>query len=42
MQKQLEGAGLWRAVQIELPMAMGNSAYNYCEQYTRFQRSINA
>ena len=26
--------------QIELPISMGNSC-NYCEQYTRFQRSIN-
>ena len=25
----------------ELPISMGNSC-NYCEQYTRFQRSINA
>ena len=27
--------------EIELPISMGNSC-NYCEQYTRFQRSINA
>ena len=40
--KQLEGTQKYtRAVQIELPISMGNSC-NYCEQYTRFQRSINA
>ena len=42
MQKQLEGTQKYtRAVQTELPISMGNSC-NYCEQYTRFQRSINA
>ena len=41
MQKQLEGTQKYINEQIELPISMGNSC-NYCEQYTRFQRSINA
>ena len=42
MQKQLEGTQKYiNEQQIELPISMGNSC-NYCEQYTRFQRSINA
>ena len=38
VQKQLEGNPNTRAVQIELPISMGNSC-NYCE-HSRFQRSI--
>ena len=41
MQKQLEGTQKYiNEQQIELPIS-GNSC-NYCEQYTRAQRSINA
>ena len=42
MQKQLkEPRSILMSIEIELPISMGNSC-NYCEQYTRFQRSINA
>ena len=42
MQKQLkEPRSILMSSEIELPISMGNSC-NYCEQYTRFQRSINA
>ena len=41
MQKQLEGTQKYinRAVQIELPISMGNSC-NYCEQYTRASSGV--
>ena len=40
MQKQLEGTQRrYRAVQIELPISMGNSC-NYCEQYTRASSGV--
>ena len=35
MQKQLEGTQKYINEWIELPLSMGNSATNYCEQYTR-------
>ena len=42
MQKQLEGTqSILMSSADRLPISMGNSC-NYCEQYTRFQRSINA
>ena len=41
MQKQLEGTQKYinKAVQIELPISMGNSC-NYCEQYTRASSGV--
>ena len=41
--KQLEGTQKYinEQCRAELPISMGNSC-NYCEQYTRAQRSINA
>ena len=41
MQKQLEGTQKYinKAVQIELPLSMGNSC-NYCEQYTRASSGV--
>ena len=43
MQKQLEGTqrSILMSSADGVPLSMGNSC-NYCEQYTRFQRSINA
>ena len=40
MQKQLEGPSILMSSADRLPVSMGNSC-NYCEQYTRYQRSIN-